>query len=385
MVKRTKKDVRYFCRSTTVKKDEGKYGRAIFSGSISDNRFNRFVDHGWVNNDGTLNKKGKCMLLRWKNLPGARKTLKDEGAPKFISRSKSNFDPKSDLDSQNYRGLRVLEDSHDDIPTGHEKYYPREIRGGKTDLDLVARALAYKNHVLLKGETGTGKTEIAHHLGQMTNRPTYQVNFSNETRISHLLGHYEVYEEQGATEMKWVDGVLTKAVKNGGIFVADEINAADGATTMLLHSVTEKGDATMTIPEKGETIDVHDDFRLIGTMNPRYAGTRQQNKAFETRFFHLNIDYLPKSTELKILADNTNITSDIEDKVDDIVTLARNLRDDYKRGDLSVPITIREMIRAVEFLEDGFMDTEETAKTIFLEKFPKEDKAPVEKTIETCL
>lgn len=400
---RTKKDVRRFGRCEYVADDTTPYGRVDLS-AIDNDRAARLEDHGWLVGD-ELTDTGKAILFHYKETAGADEHLEKTGCPTFVKEAQREIDVSRDeIEQTNYHGLEVKRSDHPRIPETGE-YFSSELYGGKTEKDLVAHALQRGQHVILKGETGTGKSELAKHLAGKTNRPAYQVNFSDEVRVSQLLGHFEVQEgDKGGTEMEWVDGTLLKAARahtedcshdepvegqcpecgsEGGVFIADEINAADGATTMMFHSATERDDPTLTVPEKGETYDVHPDFRIIGTMNPRYAGTRQQNRAFEDRFFHLSVDYPDKSTLKDIVLSRAELNDDpASSDVRWVCKVARELQKDYKKGNISTPITPRTVVRVLEFMDGGFMGREDATKAVFLEKFPPEDQSPVEKTIE---
>lgn len=382
MTRRTRKDVRKFCKKSNLRNPDDDHGRVVFNG-ISKDRHNRLVNHGWIKTDNWLTKEGRAIIDRWNAIPNPDDVLDAEGAPKFKSNSVKKMENSNNDDK--YKNLSILNYEHPNIPQGHDYYEERIIRNGKTDLELVGYALEKGNHIMLKGETGTGKSELAKHIAQETNRPAWQVNFSEETRISHILGHYEVYEENGANEMRWVNGALLDAIEQGGIFIADEINAADGAITMLLHSATEKEDATITVPERGDTVEVHDNFRMIGTMNPRYAGTRQQNRAFKNRFFEMEMDYLETSTETDVVMSKSDLHSTYKETVRSVVSLAGDLREDYERGNISTPVTPRDLIRIAEFMENGFMGPMEATKLVLLEKMGDDERNAVEKTIETCL
>ena len=69
----------------------------------------------------------------------------------------------------------------------------------------------------------------------------------------------------------WQDGPLVTAMKNGDVFLLDEINLAEDAVVERLNSVLESG-REITLAEKGgcvnEKIVAHPNFRVLATMNP---------------------------------------------------------------------------------------------------------------------
>lgn len=93
---------------------------------------------------------------------------------------------------------------------------------------------------------------------------------------------------------EWVDGPLVESMREGAIFVLDEINLAEDAVIERLNSVLEyKGE--LTLAEKGGagdgeegsaslTIKPHPSFRIIATMNPSGDfGKRELSPALRSR------------------------------------------------------------------------------------------------------
>ena len=94
---------------------------------------------------------------------------------------------------------------------------------------------------------------------------------------------------------EWQDGPLVEAMKNGDIFVLDEINLAEDAVIERLNSVLESS-RTLTLAEKGGADDsmdensgvvvvAHPNFRFFATMNPGDDyGKRELSPALRSRF-----------------------------------------------------------------------------------------------------
>jgi nitric oxide reductase NorQ protein len=104
------------------------------------------------------------------------------------------------------------------------------------DEEAVFRA-AYRQglSILLKGPTGCGKTRfveaMAHHLG----RPLITVACHDDLTTADLVGRYLL--RGGETE--WVDGPLTRAVREGAICYLDEVVEARQDTTVVLHPLAD--------------------------------------------------------------------------------------------------------------------------------------------------
>lgn len=281
--------------------------------------------------------------------------------------------------------------AHPQVPQGHEEgYYRRRVQGRKSDVQVVTRALEKGNNVLLKGDTGVGKDKLIKHIAAKTNQPLYQVNFSKDTRVEDLIGYQDLVADNGSTEMEWVDGILTKAVRNGGVFLADEINGASGAATMALHSVTEKEDPKLTIPQTGEVVTPHEEFRVVGTLNERYAGTKKMNRAFMNRFVNIPLDYLNvgdlsptqvNDAEVQIVMGGAGLGDSYEQDIRRLVSFAAKLRQSYKNGDIITPISIRELIQVGEYIEGGFMELEPAVRLVIVGLADQDDKSVIDTVI----
>lgn len=75
---------------------------------------------------------------------------------------------------------------------------------------------------------------------------------------------------------EWCDGPLVNAMREGAMFLIDEISLADDSVLERLNSVLEP-EGMLLLAEKGggdgkqneiEIIKGHEEFRIIGTMNP---------------------------------------------------------------------------------------------------------------------
>src|SRR5206468_7419526 len=73
--------------------------------------------------------------------------------------------------------------------------------------------------LMLKGPTGCGKTRLVEHMAHRLGVPLVTVSCHEDMTASDLLGRYVL----AGDETIWMDGPLTRAVKEGGICYLDEI------------------------------------------------------------------------------------------------------------------------------------------------------------------
>lgn len=82
-------------------------------------------------------------------------------------------------------------------------------------------------------------------------------------------------QENCKSLFEWCDGPLIKAMKNGSVFLVDEISLAEDSVLERLNSVLEPERKLLLVECGGNNesdgsiqIDAVDSFRIVGTMNP---------------------------------------------------------------------------------------------------------------------
>ena len=204
-----------------------------------------------------------------------------------------------------------------------------EVIGQDENKKVVELAIEHNLPVLLIGETGTGKTSIVREQSIKLGKQLTRFSITGETTVDEFVGKYEL--ESGATV--WKDGVLLDAMKNGKWLVADEINVALPEILFVLHSLLDDDHFITVSNHLGEVVKPHEDFRFFATMNPpeEYAGTKELNKAFQSRFsVVLQVNYPEPEVEVKILVDKAGIEPDHATKMVDVANALRKAKKEDK-------------------------------------------------------
>ena len=323
--------------------------------------------------------------------------------------------PAGSPSGETFHGLDVLDDpDHPLVPELDHGYVEREIRDGRTDVELAGRFLADEDYaLLLTGETGVGKDRLVRQLCARTNRPLVRVNFGSGTTYADLVGEYapnETAERDRIAEIERVaadrelglgeaaelvgaehafsftPGILYRAVEQGWTFVADELNAAGPAATMPLHGLTER-DGQLVVQSTAEVLDPHPAFRFVATMNPpRYAGTNPLNDAFRSRFWELELDYLAPEAEQRLLYETTPLDRGVdrdERLAERLTELAANLRMSYRDRDLATPTSHRTVIKIGRLVTEFDMAPAAAAKQVLETRATAEDRSAVSKAVES--
>ncbi len=182
---------------------------------------------------------------------------------------------------------------------------------------------AYKNKIpfLLKGPTGTGKSRFIEFMAHKLEKKLLTIACHEETSATDLIGRYIIK----GTETLWIDGPLTKAVKEGAIIYLDEIAEARPDVIVAIHSLTDHR-RELYIDKLGETIKAHNDFMLVASFNPGYQkGFKELKPSTKQRFVAMSFSYPDEKIETEILVNETNIDKAIAKKLVNIGNKIRNL------------------------------------------------------------
>lgn len=208
-------------------------------------------------------------------------------------------------------------------------------------------AAAYKNTMplLLKGPTGCGKTRFVAHMAAMLGRPLYTVACHDDLSASDLIGRYLL--KGGETE--WIDGPLTRAVREGAICYLDEVVEARKDVTVVLHPLTDDR-RMLPIERTGEVLEAGPQFMLVASYNPGYQNILKTLKpSTRQRFLAIEFNFPEPAREVEIVSAESGLS---EAKVAPMVRLAGKLRA-LKGQDLEEGVSTRLLVYCATLVNDG--------------------------------
>jgi cobaltochelatase CobS len=150
-------------------------------------------------------------------------------------------------------------------------------------------------NTLLVGPAGSGKSFSANQLAE-----ALDLQFGH---ICLTAGASETWLFGRQTPNGFIEGVFSKLYKNGGVFLADEFDAAD--PNLLLSINTALANNSLYNPISGEEIKRHDNFVFVGACNTFgkggdhiYTGRNRLDAATLDRFIMIQVAYNESVEEL---------------------------------------------------------------------------------------
>jgi nitric oxide reductase NorQ protein len=217
--------------------------------------------------------------------------------------------------------------------------------------------------LLLKGPTGCGKTRFVTHMAAQLQRPLFTVSCHDDLTAADLTGRYLL---KGG-ETVWVDGPLTRAIREGGICYLDEIVEARKDVTVVLHPLTDDR-RMLPLERTNEILRAPDSFMLVVSYNPGYQNILKSLKpSTRQRFIALSFDFPPPEIELNIIASESGLA---REHCTALVNLATQLRR-LKEIDLEESVSTRLLVYCATLMAAG-LDPLQAAKAALIEPLSDE-------------
>ncbi len=189
------------------------------------------------------------------------------------------------------------------------------------EVDVFIHSYNNKLPLLVKGPTGTGKSRFVEYMAFTLGRSIITISCHEETSSTDLIGRFII---KGA-ETIWVDGPLTRAVKEGAIIYLDEIAEARPDVIVAIHSLTDHR-RELYIDKLGITVKAHEDFMLVASFNPGYQrGFKELKPSTRQRFIALTFHYPDKHVEEEIIINESQLEAGIAKQLVAIGNKIRNL------------------------------------------------------------
>ena len=171
------------------------------------------------------------------------------------------------------------------------------------EVEVFRAAYRQKLPLMLKGPTGCGKTRFVEHMAHSLGLPLISVACHEDITAADLVGRYLLT----GGDTVWVDGPLTRAVRQGAICYLDEIVEARADTTVVIHPLADHR-RELNIERLGESMRAPDSFMLVVSYNPGYQSVLKDLKqSTRQRMVGIEMAYPPAAKEIEIVVQESGI------------------------------------------------------------------------------
>jgi nitric oxide reductase NorQ protein len=175
--------------------------------------------------------------------------------------------------------------------------------------------------VLLKGPTGCGKTRFVEAMAHALGRELITVAGHEDMTSADLVGRFLL---KGG-ETVWVDGPLTRAVREGAIFYLDEVVEARQDTTVVIHPLADHR-RELPVDRLGTTLQAAPGFQLVISYNPGYQSVLKNLKeSTRQRFVAIEFGYPTAEVETEVVAFEAGIDTETARALVKLAYTIRNL------------------------------------------------------------
>lgn len=221
--------------------------------------------------------------------------------------------PKKPTDGKNYVSFKNTNKDHqywllqgNEMPIEREDYIITPYVE-RNLLNLVRATSTRRYPILIQGPTSAGKTSMIEYLANYTGNKFVRINNHEHTDLQEYLGTY-VSDSEG--KLKFQEGVLVQAMREGSWIVLDELNLAPTDVLEALNRLLDDN-RELLIPETQEIVRPAENFCLFATQNPPglYGGRKVLSRAFRNRFLELHFDDIPENELETILQKRSRNTA----------------------------------------------------------------------------
>jgi MoxR-like ATPase len=213
--------------------------------------------------------------------------------------------------------------------------------------DFLMASLITKQHILLRGDTGSGKTELVRFIADRFKKDLTIIDMSILDGRTTLCGSTKLIN--GNTEIKRAK--FADELEKPSFILLDELSRADAmANNVLLPVLDSRRELHMEELGDIENVKRNDDCVIWATANVgiEYTGTGNIDEAISNRFTQVILNYAPIDYETEILMSRTHIPRKEAKYLAGMADVSRS------NPTITHPVSTRQLLNIAEYVAMGF-------------------------------
>ena len=252
------------------------------------------------------------------------------------------------------------------IKTGDKK--PVKIKEILCDqFEHILQLAQQRVNIMMIGPAGSGKTHIGSQVAKVLDLDFASQSCSAGMSESQLTGWLLPIEDNGKFE--YVQSEFIRIYENGGVFLFDEMDAADPNVMIFINQALANGQFSLPQRFKNPTVKKHRDFVAIAACNTFGGGA--------DGMYHAR-NALDASTidRFKIGMVEIGYSAQVEDSLgnEEVTKFARNVRKVIKEHSLRRVMSTRVVIDGSKMMEGQDWSIGDVMKSYFLDWSTEEKK-----------
>jgi cobaltochelatase CobS len=163
-----------------------------------------------------------------------------------------------------------------------------------------------RKNIWIDGPSGSGKTAFGKNLAALMRHGFYRFDCNEHMTPANAFGRWKVLRG----ETVWVDGIITKWMRHGGLLLVNEYSTLDSSVANALKSCFDSPRVLVLTDKDDEVVEGHPDCDLIVTDNTKGRGddsgqfvNANVHSVADLRRFNafFTMDYLSKEAEIRML------------------------------------------------------------------------------------
>ena len=239
-----------------------------------------------------------------------------------------------------------FDDTHPNVPVVDESF-----RFYAPVLCEALHSIAENEIMWLYGDSGCGKSEFWAQLAARLNMPFTRMNLDGHLTRSDIVGVNRMLpNEDKQMEMRFVEGILPRAMSRPGILLLDEFDLGDPEIMPIFQPILE-GNPLTILEDGGRIVHPHPLFRIaitgntigLGSANQMYNNAFEQSAATRDRISSfVRMPYMLPDIEKEVVL--KRIPGADEEFVTKLIQLANKVRDGFSAGEIHQIFSTRSVL-----------------------------------------